>query len=230
MMPAPVRWTILLTPFVLVAFFSMMLAVPATRDAGIWLLLENRPIEIGTFIFLMAAGLASLYLVWVARRRAQTVLTQLFYLAFGVGLILVAMEEIAWGQYWLGFGTPDVLADLNVKGEATLHNISGVDGRTEILRVLFGVGGLIGVWLRHLGRLPAISPPTVLWTWFAVITVLSVYDFANDIEPLVSQLDTLVEYIDELAELMIGIAALLYVVMKTRELSTTATEQAQAPG
>jgi hypothetical protein len=210
-------WLVGLAPLVIVGGMALVLAVPATREAGIWLLLEDHPVEIATFGFLVAAGLASLYQAWSSWRRREGRLTPIFFLAFGAGLILTGMEEIAWGQYWLGFETPAALADLNVKGEATLHNISGLDGRTEILRVAFGIGGLIGIWLNHVGRLPAITPPTVLWTWFAVIAIIAAYDFVNDITALVGAFDTVVEWIDELVELLIGVAALLFVMMKIQQ-------------
>lgn len=212
------RWLVLVAPFLLVAGFSVLLAAPASRDAGMWLLRENRPVEIATFLALLAAGLLSLSLSWSSWRSGGTRITLLFYFLFGAGLILVGMEEIAWGQYWLGFETPSTLAQLNVKGEATLHNIGGIDGRTEILRVVFGVGGLVGVWLNHAGRLSSITPPTVLWTWFAMISGLSAYDLMNDVSPLVPQLDTLISWLDELVELMIGLSALLFVALKRHEI------------
>lgn len=216
-MPSSVRRTIILAPLALVGAFSIVLAIPATRDAAIWLLLENHPVEIATFLFLLPAGFASLYLAAATRRRRGSLLTQGFYLLFGAGLIFTGMEEIAWGQYWLGFESPAALVDLNVKGEATLHNIAGLNERTEILRVLYGLGGLVGTWLHHRGRLQAITPPSVLWTWFAVIAAISTYDLANDITPLIGPLDTLAQYLDELVEMLIGLSALLFVSMRIHE-------------
>lgn len=208
---------ILVAPVVVVGVDSLLLAVPATRDLATSLHEENHPIEVATFLFLVTAGFLSLVRSAVARRRGEAMLTQLFYLVFGIGLVLVSLEEIAWGQYWLGFQTPAGLADLNVKGEATLHNIAGIDSNTELLRVMYGVGGLIGVWLARRGRLPALTPPEVLWTWFLVISVLSIYDLANDLVPLVHALDTLMQYLDELTEMLIGLSALIFVAMKMRE-------------
>ena len=210
--------------------FSVVLAIPVTREAGTWLLLENHPVEIATFVFLMAAGVVSLHLAWTFKRHGGTLPTQLFYIAFGLGLFLTALEEVAWGQYWLGFETPGFLGELNVKGEATLHNISGVDGRTEILRMVFGLGGLIGVGLSYLGRLRAITPPTVLWTWFAVITVLAMYDLANDLGPTVRQLDLLVFHLNELVEMLIGLASLLFVSLKSLEMRAGIPDASQHPG
>ena len=155
------RQVVQVTPLALLGVFVVLLALPVTRDTGKWLLTENRPVELATFVFLLAAGLISLYLVVVARRRGGSLLTQLFYAAFGIALILVSGEEVAWGQYWLGFEPPALLAELNVKGEATVHNIEGLNGRTEILRVLYGVGGLVGVWLHPVSYTHLTLPTTL---------------------------------------------------------------------
>lgn len=222
------RRAILLGPFVLVGFFSFIVALPASREAGQWLLSENRPVEVATFFLLLGAGIASLRLAWLHRRRGHGLKAPLFFGVFGLGLILVGFEEIAWGQYWLGFESPAPIAEANAKGEMTIHNIRGLDGNTEILRVLFGVGGLIGVWLNRTGRHRDITPPTVLWTWFATIAAVSIYDFANDIAPLIGPLDALVHNIDELIEMMIGLSALLFVWLKLRELSSAAPDDRSA--
>ncbi len=219
MSASAVRWTIVLSPFVLVAIFSLILAFPPSRDAGVWLLSENRPVEIATFFLLLAAGVLAWRLAWQYRRRGRGLMPQLFFVVFGLGLILVAFEEIAWGQYWLGFESPAVLGEANVKGETTIHNIRGLDGRTEILRVVFGVGGLVGVWLNHTGRLRDITPSPLLTSWFAIIAVVSIYDFANDYASLIGPLNALAHNIDELIEMMIGLSGLLFVWLKLRELS-----------
>jgi hypothetical protein len=214
-----VRWTIMLSPFVLVAFFSLILALPPSREAAQWLLSENRPVEVATFFLLLAAGLLSWRLAWRHHRRGQGLLAPAFFGLFGLGLVLVAFEEIAWGQYWLGFESPALLEEANAKGETTFHNLRGLDGRTEILRVLYGVGGLVGVWLNHTGRLRDITPAPVLTSWFAIIAVVSLYDFANDYASLIGPLNALAHNIDELIEMMIGVSALLFVWLKLRQPS-----------
>lgn len=217
-----VRRAILLGPFVLLGFFSFILALPASRDAAFWLLSENRPVEVATFFLLLGAGVLSLRLAWLRGRRGGSRLAGPFFVVFGLGLILVGMEEIAWGQYWLGFESPAWFGESNAKGETTIHNIRGLDGRTEILRVLYGLGGLVGVWLSRTGRFRDITPPSILWTWFALIAVVSVYDFANDIRPLIGPLDSWAHRIGELIEMMIGLSALLFVWLRLREPSAEA--------
>jgi hypothetical protein len=217
-------WLILLAPLLLVGLFAVMLGAPWTRPSALWLLRENHPVEIATALFLVCAGAASVARAWVARRGHEAVLTQAFFLVFGVGLVVTGMEEAAWGQYWLGFETPAALAEINVKGEATLHNIAGLDGRTEILRVLYGLGGLIGVWLGRRGRLVSVTPPTVLWTWFATIAFLSSYDLINDVTPLTPALDSLVFHLNELVEMLVGLSALIFVAMKLQESRSGAAQ------
>ena len=46
-----------------------------------------------------------------------------FYLAFAFMMFFVAMEEIAWGQQYLGFRSPDIFLELNVQNEFTFHKV-----------------------------------------------------------------------------------------------------------
>ena len=46
------------------------------------------------------------------------------YILGGIAMVLVAGEEISWGQRIIGFATPDFLIDLNRQGEFNVHNIN----------------------------------------------------------------------------------------------------------
>jgi hypothetical protein len=49
----------------------------------------------------------------------------LLYGILAIGMFVVAMEEISWGQRQLGLETPDIIKDINSKEEFNLHNMSG---------------------------------------------------------------------------------------------------------
>jgi len=197
--------------FFLVAFF---LALPVTRQGAIWLLEENHPVEMLTFVFLLAGGLRGLALAWYSRREEP--LCAGFYLLVALGLLLTAMEEIAWGQKLVDFQTPSAWKELNAQGEMTLHNVHALQGRSELFRLAFGLGGLIGVWAARVPALRKIAAPAILLSWFLVITAHSIVDVFNDIVPVQKDFDAAMQRLSELIEMLIGMAGFLYIELNAR--------------
>jgi hypothetical protein len=200
-------------PIALLSLAWLLLSRPATRTATRKLLMENQPVELLTFVFLMAGGILALALVRRLGRRGESALVRRFGIVFATGLFLVAMEEIAWGQHLLGFPTPDFLRGLNQQGETTLHNLPGLHGRTEALRLLFGVGGLVGVALQRSRTWRPVAAPGLLLPWFAVIAAHAALDLYADFLPVLRHVNFLLWSTAELVELLIAIAALLYVAL-----------------
>ena len=91
-------------PFVIVFFSLLFWRVPITRSLTRWMLLENHPVELLTFMSLFSAGIMGWKLAWRARNNERGILVVGFYTLFSAGLLLVAMEEISWGQRLFGFG------------------------------------------------------------------------------------------------------------------------------
>lgn len=97
-------------------------------DLAVWnnLVKEDGPVEYGTAVAFAAAGafalLLSRYKAQFAKtRRGRSIFTWLCRL-IGVGLILVALEEISWGQRIFNIETPENLAEVNTQQELTIHN------------------------------------------------------------------------------------------------------------
>lgn len=199
--------------FFLAAFF---LALPVTRRSTLWLLEENHPVEMLTFIFLLAGGLRGAILAWRTYRQGEAKLCIWFYLVFAAALLLTAMEEIAWGQKFLDFETPSAWKELNAQGETTLHNVHLLQGRSELFRLTFGLGGLIGIWAARYPSLRKIAAPAILQSWFLVITAHSVVDLFNDIVPVQKDFDVGIYWLSELTEMLIGIAGFLYMHVNSR--------------
>jgi hypothetical protein len=70
-----------------------------------------------------------------------------WFLILGLGCLVVAGEEINWGQSLIQYETPDFLASTNVQQEVSLHNIElpGLPGRHWSNVVLWGISLLGGV-------------------------------------------------------------------------------------
>lgn len=208
-----------------VAMLGMMalLLDPDSESAAMWMLEENHPIEMLSFVFLLAGGVLGLSLAGRAKRMGERPLVSNFYLVFALGLLLAAMEEIAWGQKLLGFDSSALWKSLNRQGETTLHNMPGMHGRTEILRLVFGLGGIAGIFLTAGRRLRPIAAPRLLWPWFAVITVHAGIDYYADLVRIDRDFDFLIRHTSELVELLIGAAGFLYVLLNWARLPRRAS-------
>jgi len=207
------RLAVMALPAVAVAWMLLLLWDPDTRPGARWILEENHPVELLTFAFLAAGGALGLLLAGKARRLGLPAAIPAFYLVFALGLLLVGMEEIAWGQQFLGFETPAAFSTWNSQNETTLHNLRGMHGRTELLRIAFGLGGLIGVFScpRRFARLAA---PRILWPWFAVILVHASIDYYGDFVRFGRNIDFSIKRTSELVELLIGASGFLYVLLQ----------------
>ena len=125
----------------IVATVGLALAAPHPRLYH-FLVDEDHVIEWSQFVaILCAAGVFA-----VAGRRAyrgeRRGLAIIFALVT-VGSLVVAGEEISWGQRILGFGTPDALDTINHQGEANVHNISGVQRLFNLGELFAGLYGVV---------------------------------------------------------------------------------------
>ena len=126
------------------------------------------------------------------------------------------MEEIAWGQQFLGFETPSFIKAANKQGELTLHNIKGLQGHSEYFRVLFGMGGFVELSLNLHTRFLKISVPPILFSFFIVIIAVSILDLFNDFVSLGERFDWGIRWMSEVIEMLIGGAGFLYVLLMRR--------------
>jgi len=192
---------------------------------------ENGPVELLTFVaFVVAAAWGAAVvrrLLAAPRRRVAAAAMALF----AIGCVLVAGEEVAWGQWFLGFETPEGLRELNSQGETTLHNIEGLQGRSEGFRLLFGLGGLAGVLLGRLRPLAPVRTPLVLLPAFLAVAVLAAGELATDmvtlpVEALHDGLRAKVS--SEWQELAIGGLAVAYVAAVARRRHVPSPREAWA--
>ena len=175
-------------PFVIVFFSLLFWKVPITRSLTRWMLSENHPVELLTFMSLFSAGIMGWKLAWRARNNERGILVVGFYTLFSAGLLLVAMEEISWGQSLFGFEPPSAIKAINKQGELNLHNIPAFHAPFEFLRVAFGLGGLFGVWLSSRRHTRDIGAPAILSSWFVLVAILAALDLRNIYIPHSGQL------------------------------------------
>ena len=212
---------LVLAPFVLSAVYLALLAYHPTRAFAVKMTDENYPVELGTFLLLLVAAGQSFVLARRLTRAGERAIWRAFYLVFAVLLFLTAMEEISWGQWFFHFHTPESISRINTQREFNLHNLKGMGGHTEFLRLAFGVGGFVGMALwRWPAFRPVAAPPRVMWGWFAVITAFAAADLFCDYHRLDTPFAKAMDVMSEVVELMIAVSAVLYLWIKRRALAS----------
>lgn len=215
-------------PAATLAVLAVLLAVPATREAAHWLLAENHPVELLTFVFFAVGGALGLGFSGRLRRRGEPGWVWGFYAFFAVGLLVIAGEEVAWGQWFVGFETPDVIGDVNTQGELTLHNYEGFNDHLELFPLVFGLAGLVSVALAGT-RWERVASPRPLLAWYAVIAAVCAVDLLQDFYVLQVDFDHLVNALDEAVEMLVAIAGFLYVVLNAERSRTWGPPHPAAP-
>lgn len=200
---------ILISPFFLVVILMVLFIVPSTRNLAFWLLKENNPVELATFIIFFTGGIFGIYNLFTSQIGLNN-FSKSFYLIFCICLIIIAMEEIAWGQWFFNFETPKFLGEINRQGETTLHNLEGIQGNTEIFRFIYGLGGIIGCFLKDSFFIKKIKPSGILLPWFVIIIVHSILDFISDFINIQENVNYAFSKSSELIELLISISAFVY--------------------
>ena len=129
-------WIRLLTPFKVEFLFA-----------------KEGPLELATFLALtISAGLC----IAAARRTLRHNKTNVnrtiaaFYALLGIGLFVVGMEEISWGQTYLQWQTPESWAAINSQQETTVHNLLEQPTLHFVERAIllvFVAAALVGIYL-----------------------------------------------------------------------------------
>ena len=213
-------WTVILLAPVAITLACLALCVPAAgRRFYDWLISENKPVEMLTFVLALAAAVMAVRLGAALLRRRDR-LAAAFYVLFALGMFFIGMEEISWGQQIFGWETPQDWGEMNAQKETTLHNLGPFQGKNDILRLAFGAGGLAGIALASiLPRFRVLFPHRVLVTWFLIIAGVSAVQIYVDLapdSPLVRPLARLGR-LAEVVELLISIAAVLYLWLNRRQ-------------
>lgn len=209
---------ILFAPFLIVTFGFYGFIFPYTRHFAILMCRENYPVEILTFAFLFFAVVFGLLLFYKMIKLEYHYINIAFIGFFVFMMFFIAMEEIAWGQQFMNFRTPEYFREINIQGEVTLHNIKGLQGHSEFFRFAFGVAGLIGIYLNRIKLFRIIAVPKILIGGFTVISLISLVDIYNDYYTIQLVFDRDMRWMSEIIEMMIAIAGFFYVWLLHRKI------------
>ncbi|WP_034045395.1 hypothetical protein [Wocania ichthyoenteri] len=213
---------LLFLPIVLTFIMALLIVLPSFRSLYFWLLEENNPVELLTFLLFFVGGCYGVYSSLNIFKSVKKYVFG-FYIFFSICLIILAMEEVAWGQWFFFFETPEEWKKINYQGETTLHNIGALQFYNDNLRLIFGISGLIGIFLRRFSSFRAIGVPTILILWFIIITFQSVLDVIVDLAQINNKYGYIVEKSSEFIEMLIAGSAFLYLWLNYRLLKITTT-------
>lgn len=162
------RTLVLLVAVELIAVALVVLAY-ANEDAWAALAQEDGIVEWATFVaFALAAG----WLVVVVRRRSASWWFKGACFLLAAFCLVVAGEEISWGQRLLGFKPPDVFLERNFQQELNLHNVLmderglgfALESKHLVIAIALGFGVVwpLLVRTRRLAVFAPLAPPLAL--------------------------------------------------------------------
>jgi hypothetical protein len=197
----------------------ILLTTDVTRGFAMRMSRENNVIEFVSAGLMLAGGVYGLLLAMKAKARREAWWVWGFFLLFSLGMLLVGMEELAWGQKLIGYATPVAIAKINQQGEMTLHNLPRIHGHSEMLWVVFGTGGLVGVVLLGRRAFEKIATPVVLIPWFVMIMAVTLPSVWIEFGSIERRVDLLVNRMDEFNEMLIAMVSCLYIWLCARRLA-----------
>ena len=141
---------------------------------------EDGPIEWLQVVAFLAvipfAGSTGLRLLRAGNRVAG-----LLFLGLAAACVVIAGEEIAWGQRILGLETPAAIEEINDQDELTVHNIGLLLYVFNIGMLVVSLYGSLVPWVadRFAGRMPGwwrrcFVPPRALLTAFGLAAVFRI--------------------------------------------------------
>ena len=123
---------------------------------------EGSVVEWAGFLLLIASAL----LVWRTALAWERSIEKWVLSLLAAGLFLVGMEEMSWGQMIFNWETPELVNEINVQGESSLHNLWFIHHHTwsiaAVVMSAFFCLTVLGAWGRRLGWLRPFSLADIL--------------------------------------------------------------------
>ena len=114
------RLNIFLIPLMIWPFFLLYRVQISDLKSYLRRISEGSLVEWLGFLLLLAAAC----LLWKAAVQASSNGLKLLIRSGSVGLFVLSMEEMSWGQMIFNWGTPATLNEHNVQHETNIHNLS----------------------------------------------------------------------------------------------------------
>ncbi len=217
-------WWWLALPVGLAVVLSFLWNISPNRFIA-WAAGESGLVEVSQVVILLAAVAVALRILSMARARRDRLMTTWVGLV-ALTCVMIAGEELSWGQHIFGWATPSGWNALNVQGETNLHNISSWLNQKPRALLELGVlvGGIaiplvalarprirrgrFGIYLPPLACLPAALIAEVVRMWDRLVIGLGGHSW-------------LFHRSSEIQELYFYLFILFYVIILRRRLSAS---------
>lgn len=206
--------SLLFFPFLIIILAFFALWFPPTREFTILMCRENYPVDSLSFGFSFFAFVFGVILVLKMKKFGMNNITLFILSIVSFSFFIIAMEEIAWGQQLLNFRTPEYFKTINIEDNIKLQNVGGFPNNIQYLRLALGLIGLFGILLAKAEPVKAVAVPKILFGIFFTISIVAFIDLFN----LGYGLNSYFNWISQIIELMIALAAFMYVWLLNRRI------------
>lgn len=107
------------------------------------LIIEDGPVEYATAAVYSIAFILGVGLTRRLQQKRHTWWAGFYFLA-SLAFLLIALEEVSWGQRLFELETPEILRQTNLQGEIGVHNLSGFRLLLHPAYILIGFVGAFG--------------------------------------------------------------------------------------
>jgi hypothetical protein len=163
--------SLIVVPLLLMAF--AVLAAITAPTAWIALTDEDWLVEWLQVLALTIAG-AGFFLVGYREWRIGGRLVPVVHVLIGVASMVVALEEISWGQRLFGWATPPLFDEINYQHETNIHNTVALESVMKLTEIGVGAFGTLApiaamaAWAPGWLRSSVLVPPIALLSFFAI--------------------------------------------------------------
>jgi hypothetical protein len=118
-------------------------------------------------------------------------------LLFTFGMLLIALEELSWGQQILKWDSPQLFLEINAQGETNLHNTYGVP--LHLLFMAIGIYGGLGWAVKKFAKSTIVDLLIPDWHFSSfflpVFLFYFYYDFVRPVFYIIGNVQELFEFV-----------------------------------
>ena len=118
----------------------------------------------------------TIFVLCISMFRHNSGLEGLFEILFSLGILLVALEEVSWGQFAFGYSIPEYFIFNNLQQETNIHNLGFFQNFTHVAYIAIGLLFSFGRILSNIHQLaPIIRKIIPDWKYIGFNLPLAIY-------------------------------------------------------